>query len=59
VRRWTAWVRWPDGGTEEIDTTAATRTEAMANVRRVLADGYQPGGTVVQLEDRPSPWLYN
>lgn len=64
--RWTAYVGWnPEhegdfprltyGCVEEIDLDAAAGTplaEVRAEVERVLAETYEPGGTVFALEER-------
>lgn len=54
---YTAFVFWPEQGpdsVEEIDVEAISRKDAIETVKKVLAEGYEPGGKLKELRER---WL--
>jgi len=49
VDRWTVFARWPDGTVEEVDVDANDSTHACALAAAELADGHDPGWTIVRV----------
>lgn len=53
---YTGFVRFPNPGhpaiIEEIDVVATSTSEARQRIEQTLVDDYEPGGTIVHIEQR-------
>ncbi|MFJ6550022.1 hypothetical protein [Microbacterium sp. NPDC091676] len=58
---YTGFVRFADPGypdtIEEIDVVATSAEEARERIEQTLVDDYEPGGTIVHIEQRTGLYL--
>lgn len=58
---YTAWARWGagrSGPTEEIDVQAHSRAAAQRKAEALLAEGYEPGGRITRITQRPDGFYF-
>ena len=58
MRTFTVYVLFPSGGVEEIDVQARSREAARAQAKKELAADYNPGGKIVDVQERAAGWSW-